>query len=529
MKPTAPYLDTANFYNNNDNDIDNINNNINNNDTDEYLPNTNNIKSPYFNSNSNNNNNNNNNNYYGNQKTLVLPTPLKSIQVPNYTTSEWNNNNNHHYQHQHDVQYPLSTSVYSTSSDLLDAQQLNYQNKEITIPSECIIYSEFRVTPDQAMDAFKDWIDKMWFTPTGFKKQMDLNSLTKKFVPFYCFQIVYKVKYQGQVSYGHSNNCGNSSNHGNNANVNGYSRIEHGEIVKKKDKIMLLGCRGIVNDEEAAILANIGSHYDFNDTLKKPLSQFESESVFDHIELVTRNSADDVWESSKFIDRKINEIEMDKAQDYLREQLSLTDPTIKSTGCSVTAIDLESKRYMLYYLPFYYKTYRDQGHTYPIYISGQDAHMYSIRPGYGLGKLGDVFKHTRNLLSSTFGFREPISKFTGGDLATVDGTTTYDIDCRYLCWGRSTPKLLNSSGSVGWVKIKNTNKSMSYEITGQKRRGSFKSFPITMPPNSEKTFSYKGHWCFELKDVDSENWLKIESFSPEGGESFPSITNGKTK
>ncbi|KAK5578016.1 hypothetical protein RB653_002966 [Dictyostelium firmibasis] len=446
----------------------------------------------------------------------------------------------------------------------------------------CVQLSEFQISPKTATNSFDLWLNSLWLPPTGFKKLVD-NHLEKVYIPFYSYRISYNVEFSGFVTYdsklntnafydkfgntnsvnnnnnnnnnnnhnNHNNNNGNTSNLnydknkrtsvtilnkenssennvGNNNNLKNYEDIlkdksikwnkVDGYITRTINRILLLACNSMdLLSDESIMNCMASQQFDFNNVIEKTLEEFNEFSQLEQINVLARYEPDSVWKRDYL--NHLLETEQSMSIEYLKQQEQ--SKFVKNVSSN---IQFNEKMFSLIYIPFYYTKYEYQNQSFSFFLNAQNGVISATRPEIGLGKIGDFLKYTQNYFSTLVGYLEPFSKCKGGDLATIDSTKVYNDSSYYLCFARSSTNFLGSS-SIGHLTLRNNSSLITATLRGQKRRGILKGNPFTLLPLHERTFSFKGHWCFEI--IEGEvNQIDVIKINPrEGGSIYQSIKN----
>ncbi|KAN0022897.1 hypothetical protein ACTFIU_005638 [Dictyostelium citrinum] len=454
-------------------------------------------------------------------------------------------------------------------------------NNNIDSKMLCVQLSEFQISPKTATNTFDTWLSSLWLPPTGLKKLVD-NHLEKVYIPFYSFRINYNVEFSGFVTYdsklntnafydkfgntnsvnnnnnnnfnnnnNNSNNLNNSNlnndknkrttitilnkengeiyNNGNNNNFNKrsedilqdksikWNKVD-GYITRTINRILLLACNSMdLLSDESIMNCMVSQQFDFNNVIEKSLDEFNQFAQLEQVEVLTRYEPDVVWKRDYL--NHLLETEQSMSIEYLKQQEQ--SKFVKNVSSN---IQFNERLFSLVYIPFYYTKYEFQNQSFSFFLNAQNGVISATRPEIGLGKIGDFLKYAQNYVSSLVGRFEPFSKCKGDDLAIIDSTKVYNTSSYFLCFARSSTNLLGSS-SIGHLTIRNNSKSITATIRGQKRRGVQKGNPFTLLPLYERTFSYKGHWCFEI--IEGEvNQIDIIKINPrEGGNIYQSIKN----
>ncbi|KAN0035726.1 hypothetical protein ACTA71_005014 [Dictyostelium dimigraforme] len=472
---------------------------------------------------------------------------------------------------------PPSSSLSSQSSAIISQSNHNkYQlfkefkehGNNIDSKMLCVQLSEFQISPKIASNSFESWLNSLWLAPTGFKKLVD-NHLEKVYIPFYSYRVNYNVEFSGFVTYdsklntnalydkfGNSNSINNNinntnlnndknkritttttilnkengeiNNNGNNNNLKNYEDIlkdksikwnkVDGYITRTINRILLLACNSMdLLSDESIMNCMISQQFDFNNVIEKSLDEFNQFAQLEQVDVLTRYEPDVVWKRDYL--NHLLETEQSMSIEYLKQQEQ--SRFVKNVSSN---IQFNEKLFSLVYIPFYYTKYEFQNQSFSFFLNAQNGVISATRPEIGLGKIGDFLKYTQNYFSTLVGNFEPFSKCKGDDLAIIDSTKVYNTSNYFLCFARSATNFLGSS-SIGHLTIRNNSKSVTATLRGQKRRGVQKGNPFTLLPLQERTFSFKGHWCFEI--IDGEvNQIDVIKINPrEGGSIYQSIKN----
>eukprot|EP01133_Synstelium_polycarpum_P017003 gene17003-20233_t len=415
----------------------------------------------------------------------------------------------------------LSPLVQQVNANKAAAEQPGVNNKQpssplltgsdipIQVERDPIRYAEFVLDSKAASDAYSQWRNSLWFTPTGFKKQVG-PSLEKTYMPFYAFNVTYQVHFSGAVTYV----CTSADTSSSPSKVHVHlphaadatKKMESGFISRTVNKILLSASNDLRDYEDQKVLI------DFNRVKMATRLDFTSHCTFDHVRQGSCVGEKQVWATHR---AKVEVQEQDNAAIYLRNQ-EQTDH-VDNVSSRVQVIDISAS---LYYIPFYSSSYEFDGRTYHFHINAHNGQTFAMRPSIGAGKAGDLYKFVRNYFTTLAGVRESLANKRGTELALADGAEVYDHSHYYLLWPRSDTTLFSSS-AVGFVTIKSHSNSPIL-VRGQKRRGYFKGLPTLLAPHSETTYSYKGHWCVEVLEGD-HSLLEITYYSINGGASYPNI------
>lgn len=460
-------------------------------------------------------------------------------------------------------------------------KEFKEHNNNIDSKMLCVQLSEFQISPKTATNTFDSWLNSLWLPPTGFKKLVD-NHLKKVYIPFYSYRVNYNVEFSGFVTYdsklntnalydkyGNTNSTYNNNNYynvnnnslnnsnnadknkktitstsatilnkenvelynnGNNNNLNNknsedilkdksikWNKVD-GYITRTINRILLLACNSMdLLSDESIMNCMVSQQFDFNNVIEKLLDEFNQFAQLDQVEVLARYEPDVVWKRDYL--NHLLETEQSMSIEYLKQQEQ--SKFVKNVS---STIQFNEKLFSLVYIPFYYTKYEFQNQSFSFFLNSQNGVISATRPEIGLGKIGDFLKYTQNYFSTLVGNFEPFSKCKGDELAIIDSFKVYNTSSYFLTFSRSSTNFLGSS-SIGHLTIRNNSKSITATLRGQKRRSVQKGNPFSLLPLHERTFSFKGHWCFEI--IDGEvNQIDVIKINPrEGGNIYQSIKN----
>ncbi|EGC36587.1 hypothetical protein DICPUDRAFT_87364 [Dictyostelium purpureum] len=435
--------------------------------------------------------------------------------------------------------------------------QLVKEFRECHIDSKLmsVLYSEFRVSPKKATNIYEDWVNSLWFTPTGFKKIMDSESLKKVYIPFYSYKVGYNVEFSGFVTYDsllHTKYSYEKQNRHqqpspknktpstNSSVISGTGEINTNnfnlpleELIKDKgvewkkvdgyitrtvNRILLLGCNSMSLLIDDGIMNCMDIHFDFLKTTESTLGDFEKHAILEQADVLSRYEPEMVW------NRDYSNYLLEKEQAMSVEYLKQQEQTLFVKNVSSNVIYNE-KLFNLVYIPFYYSTYEYQDQSYSFFLNAQNGMISANRPSkLGLGKIGDLFKYTCNYISTMVGSIEPTTKIKGDELGDHDQWKVYCDSSYFICFTRSATNLFTGS-SNGFFVVKNNSRIERATLRGQKRRSVKKGNIFELLPMQERTFSFKGHWCLEIikGEVNQIEIIKINHSN--GGNIYQSIKN----
>jgi len=168
----------------------------------------------------------------------------------------------------------------------------------------------------------------------------------------------------------------------------------------------------------------------------------------------------------------------------------------------------------LVYFPYYFGEYFFEKVSYKVIVDGQTASHFVERPGYGLGKAGDLVKGTKNFVSTVLNWREDVGLCMGRKLAEMDNCVSlYSPENCFIIFPRSDSYLFTQS--VGTLTLYNSGR-LPVEILGQKRKGAQRGVPLTLESGQEITIDFKGWWCIEVIGGRWED-LMIRKCTTNGG------------
>ncbi|KAN0004399.1 hypothetical protein ACTFIZ_010551 [Dictyostelium cf. discoideum] len=319
-------------------------------------------------------------------------------------------------------------------------------------------------------------------------------------------------------------------NNGNNNNLNNknsedilkdksikWNKVD-GYITRTINRVLLLACNSMdLLSDESIMNCMVSQQFDFNNVIEKSLDEFNQFAQLEQVEVLSRYEPEVVWKRDYL--NHLLETEQSMSIEYLKQQEQ--SKFVKNVS---STIQFNEKLFSLVYIPFYYTKYEFQNQSFSFFLNSQNGVISATRPEIGLGKIGDFLKYTQNYFSTLVGNFEPFSKCKGDELAIIDSTKVYNTSSYFLCFSRSSTNFLGSS-SIGHLTIRNNSKSITATLRGQKRRSVQKGNPFTLLPLHERTFSFKGHWCFEV--IDGEvNQIDVIKINPrEGGNIYQSIKN----
>ncbi|GAM26785.1 hypothetical protein SAMD00019534_099600 [Acytostelium subglobosum LB1] len=414
--------------------------------------------------------------------------------------------------------------------------QQQQQQQQSIVKDNITRVAHFGISMDNATKLYEEWLNGLWFTPTGFKRQVGVDTLQKLYIPFYSFRAVYNVYFQGNVSYNDNwiqptNNNGKliipsvtPSQQQQQQSVASVATAailpskrpptkarEQGFITRTVNRIFLCASNSIDWQE----YQDIRVLFDFNNVDAVSVSDFKIRLHQENANEAMRVVEEVVWARHK---SRIEVEEQANALAYLVNQEQT--PHIDNVSSNVQFLSCFAT---LYYVPFYHASYNFEDKTYSFFVDGQNGQVFATRPNYGLGKIGDAVKGVKNYFGMIFGVQEQVQKKRGAELASEDGTHVYTKDNYFVTWPRSATGLF--SGYVpGWLTIRNKS-SRPVTIRAQKRRGARKGAPIELGICQERSFTYKGHLCIEVLDGDYTA-IGITYFSTTGGnEKSAQLTN----
>ena len=211
----------------------------------------------------------------------------------------------------------------------------------------------FKLTRENAVDAFKKWVGKRKFVPTDFKSEQQIEKITGLYVPFWLADCNIAVDYQGEGRTSRSWTSGDYRY----TETNVYRLIRSGNVVTQ----------GIPADGESKIedaLMEAIEPYDYNelrDFSMSYLSGFFADKY-------------DVDKSTVF--PRIRERASKACMDILMESLSgFSADTPRSDQINFRSTDWH---YIL--LPVWFMTYNYKGKIYEFAINGQTGKLAGTPP-----------------------------------------------------------------------------------------------------------------------------------------------------
>eukprot|EP01112_Ceratiomyxa_fruticulosa_P023269 TRINITY_DN8822_c0_g1_i1.p1 TRINITY_DN8822_c0_g1~~TRINITY_DN8822_c0_g1_i1.p1 ORF type:complete len:467 (-),score=77.65 TRINITY_DN8822_c0_g1_i1:16-1311(-) len=394
-----------------------------------------------------------------------------------YTFNEQFHNNVSDFQ---EVQYnelsnsPPSVGLYPSLSHSPSAPP----TEVISNPSPFVMSGPFIITLDTAQSVVEEQIASMWFLPTGFKKLFKCPPLEKHLVPYYLFNVLVQTEVKAKVlprqpAVPHSPRTAPEWKDVNTNYTDVLSNILVCGTSSPKD-------RDLVRQLEPL---------DIPTTLIPHVQSLSTEKSYLPVNIKELLPYNVVWRQEG--EGRAKAAVETKAENVIKTQEhaeGVKDTVVQSTFSNLT--------YQLIYLPFYSTSYVYDSKMYKILIDAQKAGVFVERPGYGLGKVGDVVKGTKNLVFTLLNWKSDVAVILGEKLGIEDGCPGLYTELNaFLVFPRSDSYLLTQS--IGTVTVLN-NGAESVDVIGQKRRGARRGNIVTIPSKSEMKFDYRGEWCIEI-------------------------------
>ncbi|MBQ8297210.1 MAG: hypothetical protein IJX77_05445 [Ruminococcus sp.] len=211
----------------------------------------------------------------------------------------------------------------------------------------------FRLTRDNAVDAFKKWVGKRWFVPSSFKSNQQLEKLTGLYVPFWVADCGLKADY---VAKGHKIRTWTSGNYR-------YTETKEFEIIRRAN----ITADGIPADGESKI----------DDLLMEAIEPFDYTQAKDFSMSYLSGFLADKYDVDKAaVFPRIQVRAADAAKSVINQSISGYDSVIpRSEDYKIMHTDWQ---YML--LPVWFMTYKYNGEIYSFAVNGQTGKLAGTPP-----------------------------------------------------------------------------------------------------------------------------------------------------
>eukprot|EP01113_Clastostelium_recurvatum_P017405 TRINITY_DN2042_c0_g1_i2.p1 TRINITY_DN2042_c0_g1~~TRINITY_DN2042_c0_g1_i2.p1 ORF type:complete len:440 (-),score=90.47 TRINITY_DN2042_c0_g1_i2:61-1356(-) len=355
-----------------------------------------------------------------------------------------------------------------------------------------IVVGSFIISPDTATNAVQDKINEFWLLPTGFKKRFTCPSLSRTYYPF----LIYNVQAHVDMT----------------CSIKGATpewRTVQKNYKEQIDSIVVCAC---ASAEDRDLVANLG--------VIPPVPSSLTQQVMHELAGKQGATVSDALHWMKVWTDTTEPATKKRAEDSATSLVQIQEKAtaIKDVKSTTSFKHLECK---LIYFPFYTGSYlNDDGKTYRVIVDGQSASLFVERPGYGLGKAGDLVKGTVNLFSTMLAWREEVAIMMGSRLAETDYCAAlYCPENAFLTFPRSDS--YGVTQSIGLVTVINSGRE-EVVVQGQKRKGAKRGACIAIPAREERTLPFRGWWCLEVvsgrwEDVTIKQCLTNGGSGPDEG------------
>jgi len=370
--------------------------------------------------------------------------------------------------------------------------------------------ADYEYSPAQAIEAYKDWKQSLWFAPENFLEILDPLQLNPVFLPFYSFALFTHTAHHGKVGHIKKQEEGDN-NFG----------IEY-EFVPGRRSTFVNTQHHPESLAYAAALTNETPSYE----LVKEIWYWKT----DRLRFVDSHAGPyrlGFHQTKSFDVRMLPPSPVSEAWTHAQRRLCRNERYIaelkfkREFKCDVVEDVQTETRFShivvkLVYLPMYIWSHEYEGAKYHTIMNAQNGLIYGTRPYRLKGSFESAIKaitggHISNASSEVI---------NGADLATRDGfrlhNSPYHPHLPYLLFPPSDQFLVFMA--IGTLRIKNTSSTDPVELKAQKRISSEFGKELVMAPGADRTISYRGAWCFCVTRGDPKSVVIAHVSTNSGSE-----------